>query len=172
MRRLADLLHPTLRNPRLAPAEHLWRIRDAWFAAVGARIAARATPVGLARGELLVSVPEAVWRQELSLMAPEVITAVNGHLADPIVKRIRWIGSFSGALPARPQAAPGSAPAGQEETRRPRPTLLEPPLSSPIFRNPRHADPVADVISALESLERSFRKPLGRRERKPRRKPV
>jgi hypothetical protein len=43
----------------------------------------------LTRGELLVAVPDAVWRQELSLLAPEIVARLNDQLGEPLVQRLR-----------------------------------------------------------------------------------
>jgi hypothetical protein len=64
-----------------------------WEAALGAQISSRALPLRLTRGELLVSVPDAVWRQELSLLAPEIVARLNARLGEPVVTRLRLIGA-------------------------------------------------------------------------------
>lgn len=45
----------------------------AWWQAVGPRIAERARPVRLQRGELAIRVASAAWAQELSFLAPTII---------------------------------------------------------------------------------------------------
>ena len=100
---LRHLLSPALRAANLDVADEMWRIGEVWPAALGERIGSRATPLRLTRGELLVSVPDAVWRQELSLLAPEIVARLNERLAAPVVQRIRLVGA-SGSAPPPPRA--------------------------------------------------------------------
>jgi hypothetical protein len=53
-----------------------------WRAAVGPRIADRARPIALERGVLIVKVATSVWANELSMLAPQIIT----KLAQPSAK--------------------------------------------------------------------------------------
>ncbi len=53
-------------------------IRD-WRSAVGPRIAARARPVAIERGALIVRVATSVWANELSLLAPELLKRLNEY---------------------------------------------------------------------------------------------
>jgi hypothetical protein len=98
---LRQLLSPALRAANLDVADETWRIGEVWPAALGERIGSRAIPLRLTRGELLVSVPDAVWRQELSLLAPEIVARLNERLGSPVVQRLRLVGSSSGTPPPR-----------------------------------------------------------------------
>jgi hypothetical protein len=50
-----------------------------WEAAVGSRIAARARPVELDRGTLLVLAGSSTWAQELSLLSDEILRQLRGR---------------------------------------------------------------------------------------------
>jgi len=50
-----------------------------WEAAVGTRIAARARPIKLERGVLLVRAASSTWAQELALLSEAIITALRGR---------------------------------------------------------------------------------------------
>ncbi len=50
-----------------------------WEAAVGSRIAARARPVRLDRGVLVVRTASATWAQELSLLADAILSQLRGR---------------------------------------------------------------------------------------------
>lgn len=50
-----------------------------WEAAVGTRIAARARPIHLERGVLLVRTATATWAQELSMLSDAIITQLRGR---------------------------------------------------------------------------------------------
>jgi hypothetical protein len=50
-----------------------------WEAAVGTRIAARARPIKLERGVLLVRAASSTWAQELALLSEAIITQLRGR---------------------------------------------------------------------------------------------
>jgi len=82
---------------------------DAWPALVGERIARAAHPESVAAdGTLFVRVKSSAWRQELSLMTPEVLALLNAGRAAGRIKRIRWLVGAETAelvprLPRRPR---------------------------------------------------------------------
>lgn len=88
---LRDLLRGALERAGVETASDLWQVGDAWEKAVGPTVAAHAQPAGLVRGELLVASPEAVWRQELTLLAPDIKHKVNAALGRPVVERVRVV---------------------------------------------------------------------------------
>lgn len=72
LRRSADLrVPPTVEASPIAG-------RD-WEAAVGSRIAARARPIKLERGVLLVRAASATWAQELTLLSEEITTQLRAR---------------------------------------------------------------------------------------------
>ena len=73
----------------IAPATPLARIQQAWPAAVGELVAAHATPLRERAGALTVYCPESVWAQEVALMAPEYVSAINRELGEAVVREIR-----------------------------------------------------------------------------------
>jgi predicted nucleic acid-binding Zn ribbon protein len=73
----------------LAPSHPLARVQRVWPAAVGEAVAAEAAPVAERAGTLTVACRSAVWAQELDLMAPELLEALNRALAAPMLQRIR-----------------------------------------------------------------------------------
>jgi hypothetical protein len=88
---LAELLENALRGAGLEATSDIWRIGESWREAVGERIAARATPVRLRRGELMIAAPEAVWRQELTLLGPEIAARINQKIGRNLVERVRLV---------------------------------------------------------------------------------
>jgi predicted nucleic acid-binding Zn ribbon protein len=90
--RVAEVLEGYLRSAGLAQRLGLAAVVDAWPQLVGPRIAraAVAESVG-ADGTLFVRVPSSAWRQELSLMAPEILDLVNRGRKDGRIARIRWL---------------------------------------------------------------------------------
>jgi predicted nucleic acid-binding Zn ribbon protein len=73
----------------VAPATPLARIQRAWPAAVGEFVAGHARPLRERAGVLTVYCPESVWAQEVALMAPEYVTAINRELGQESVREIR-----------------------------------------------------------------------------------
>jgi predicted nucleic acid-binding Zn ribbon protein len=61
-----------------------------WGEAVGERIARVATPTGMRRGVLIVSVKSGVWRNELSMRKQEIVRRINELLGGEIVKDIKF----------------------------------------------------------------------------------
>jgi hypothetical protein len=96
---LREILAPALAAAGLDATAETWRIGEVWPEALGERIGSRAVPLRLTGGELLVSVPDAVWRQELSLLAPEIVARLNAKLGEPIVQRLRLIGAAGAPEP-------------------------------------------------------------------------
>lgn len=111
---LRQVLGLALRAAGLEASDLLWQVSQAWPVALGARLSSRAQPLRLTRGELVVSVPDAVWRQELSLLAPQILTRLNEQLGSPVVQRIKLVGAAQIAPPApelprrRLRMAPGA----------------------------------------------------------------
>src|SRR5439155_533119 len=70
---LGDLLRrdPALRVPAAVEASPI-AFRD-WEAAVGTRIAARARPLRIERGVLLIRTATSTWAQELALLADTIV---------------------------------------------------------------------------------------------------
>ena len=79
----------------LEPATPLARIQREWEAAVGAEIAAHATPVREREGRLTVYCPEAVWMQEVALLGDELRAQVNAALGADVVRELRCVATPS-----------------------------------------------------------------------------
>jgi predicted nucleic acid-binding Zn ribbon protein len=62
-----------------------------WEELVGAQIAGVTTPLSIARdGTLFVAVRTHAWMQELSLMEPQLLIALNARTGRAKVSRIHW----------------------------------------------------------------------------------
>jgi predicted nucleic acid-binding Zn ribbon protein len=73
---------------RLAPQTLLAEVQRAWPAAAGA-FAAEASPVAERDGVVTVACASSVWAQELDLLAPRVVGALNARLGRPAVAKLR-----------------------------------------------------------------------------------
>jgi predicted nucleic acid-binding Zn ribbon protein len=73
----------------VAPATPLARIQNVWTDAVGEYVAVHAEPLRERAGVLTVYCRESVWAQEVALMAPEYVAAINRVLGEEAVREIR-----------------------------------------------------------------------------------
>jgi predicted nucleic acid-binding Zn ribbon protein len=90
--RLGELLAGYLKTAGLEERLEQAAVVEAWPRLVGPRIAEVAMPEAVgADGTLLVRVQSSAWRQELSLMTPEVLALINANRTSGRIKRIRWL---------------------------------------------------------------------------------
>jgi predicted nucleic acid-binding Zn ribbon protein len=90
--RVAEVLEGYLRSAGLSQRVGLASVVEAWPELVGPRIAHAAVADSVsADATLFVRVPSSAWRQELSLMAPEILELVNRGRKDGRIARIRWL---------------------------------------------------------------------------------
>ncbi len=74
---------------RLEPVTALAVVQRAWPEAVGPVIAAEAEPVSERAGVVTIRCRSAVWANELSLLAPELVTKLNGAIGAPRVTELK-----------------------------------------------------------------------------------
>jgi hypothetical protein len=146
-RALRDILGDALRGAGLAETSDIWQITQLWPRSVGSRIARRATPIGLARGDLTVAVGDAVWRQELALLGPEIVVKLNRDLGRDVVRRLRLVGD-AGVVRESPPPSRRLAP-------RPSESGGADPRSSPPAPPPGAPPAIAAAIDRLAGARRS-----------------
>jgi len=73
------------------PATLLAAVQGRWATAVGDRIASEAWPDRERDGAITVVCRKATWAQELDLMQNELLEKVNSALAEPRVRRLRFV---------------------------------------------------------------------------------
>jgi predicted nucleic acid-binding Zn ribbon protein len=89
---IGDVLAGVLQETGVAARVEQAGIIPEWSALVGAQIAAVAEPMSVtADGTLFVNVTTNAWMNELSLMEPELLRALNAKEGRVPVKRIRWL---------------------------------------------------------------------------------
>ena len=89
---IADVLAGVLANTGVAARVEQAGIIPEWSALVGVQIAAVTEPMSItADGTLFVHVTTNAWMNELSLMEPELLRAVNAKDGRLAVRRIRWL---------------------------------------------------------------------------------
>jgi predicted nucleic acid-binding Zn ribbon protein len=71
------------------PRTLLAEVQRVWPAAAGAQLAAVATPVSERGGVVRVRCGSAVWAQQLDLLAPRVVEAINRELGRRAVTGLR-----------------------------------------------------------------------------------
>jgi len=90
--RVGDILAGVLKSAGIADRLGQASVVAAWSELVGERIAGAAMPESVAAdGTLFVRVKSSAWRQELSLMTPEVLSLLNADRSTGRIKRIRWL---------------------------------------------------------------------------------
>ena len=73
----------------LEPLTPLAAIQRAWPDAVGPAVAAECEPVSERGGLVTVACRSAVWANELTLLAPELVGRLNAALGEPRVTELR-----------------------------------------------------------------------------------
>jgi len=76
---------------RLAPVTLLADVQRVWEQAAGAVIAQAAQPVSERDGTVTVLCSSAVWMQEIDLMAPVLVDALNDALGTDRVQAVRCV---------------------------------------------------------------------------------
>jgi predicted nucleic acid-binding Zn ribbon protein len=89
---LGDVLAGLLKRSGLADRVEQAGLIPEWPALVGSQIAAVTEPMSIAAdGTMFVNVTTNAWMNELSLMEPELLRALNAKEGRTPVKRIRWL---------------------------------------------------------------------------------
>ncbi|HEX3910907.1 MAG TPA: DUF721 domain-containing protein [Solirubrobacteraceae bacterium] len=73
----------------LAPATTLARVQEVWERTAGPGIAAAAQPSSEREGVLTVRCEAAVWAQELTLMAGDLVPRLNAALGSELIRELR-----------------------------------------------------------------------------------
>jgi predicted nucleic acid-binding Zn ribbon protein len=74
------------------------RVLESWAKIVGEKIARHSRVVDIQDGVLTLQADHGVWRQELSLLTPEIVRRYNEVCGEGTVREIRW----DRRLPRRP----------------------------------------------------------------------
>jgi predicted nucleic acid-binding Zn ribbon protein len=89
---IGDVLAGLLKQSGLAERVEQAGLIPEWPALVGSQIAAVTEPMSItADGTMFVNVTTNAWMNELSLMEPELLRALNSKDGRTPVKRIRWL---------------------------------------------------------------------------------
>jgi predicted nucleic acid-binding Zn ribbon protein len=89
---VGDVLAGLLKNSGLAERVEQAGIIPEWPTLVGPQIAAVTDPMSIAAdGTMFVRVTTNAWMNELSLMEPELLRALNAKEGRAPVRRIRWL---------------------------------------------------------------------------------
>ncbi len=89
---IGDVLAGVLAKSGVAARVEQAGIIPEWSALVGVQIAAVTEPMSIAAdGTLFVNVTTNAWMNELSLMEPELLRALNAKDGRLAVRRIRWL---------------------------------------------------------------------------------
>jgi len=89
--RLGSLLEQILSSYGLSYKLGGWRIVENWPEIVGERIAHASKAIRYENETMLVSVPDAVWRQQLSLEVDTILAKIHSMPGGKAVKRIHFV---------------------------------------------------------------------------------
>jgi predicted nucleic acid-binding Zn ribbon protein len=89
-KRLGNVIDGLLSRMGLASTLAGWRIVNAWPDIVGEKVAAVTKPIRYEDNTLLVSVPDAGWRQELHLQIDMILEKIHEIPGGKVVKKIRF----------------------------------------------------------------------------------
>lgn len=90
-KRLGFLIDGLLGRMGLASTLNGWKVVNAWPDIVGDRVARVSKPIRYEDNTLLVSVPDAGWRQELHLQIDMILEKIHELPGGKVVKKIRFI---------------------------------------------------------------------------------
>ena len=74
---------------RLEPQTPLSAVQRVWPEVAGEAVAAEAEPVSERAGTVTIACRSAVWAQELTLLAPDLVRRLNQALGAPRVRELR-----------------------------------------------------------------------------------
>jgi hypothetical protein len=95
-------------------------VHRVWPEVVGEEVARRSQPGLLRKGRLQVTVADAVWLQQLTMLKPAILARLESHLGSRAVRDIFFtLGTCPGT------AAPGAEPASPGQGKPPSPELEE-----------------------------------------------
>ena len=87
-----DVLSSVLKSSGMAARVEQASIIPEWASLIGTQIASVTDPQSIsADGTLFVYVKTNAWMNELSMMEPELLKALNARVGKSPVKRIRWL---------------------------------------------------------------------------------
>jgi predicted nucleic acid-binding Zn ribbon protein len=86
---LADILRDAVGEA--APDTLLARVQALWPEVAGAAIAAESGPSSEREGRVTVECSGAVWAQELTLLAPDLVGRLNARLAGLQLRSLRFV---------------------------------------------------------------------------------
>ncbi len=87
--RVGELVPRVLDDLGIGGAARIVQVASGWESAVGADVAAHATPVQFREDVLEVEVDSSVWCQQLKLQEPQLIAALARELGDAAPKALR-----------------------------------------------------------------------------------
>jgi predicted nucleic acid-binding Zn ribbon protein len=86
--RFSDVLRDAV--GQAAPDTLLGRVQAVWAEVAGAAIATEAAPVSEREGTVFVDCSSAVWVEELTLLAPDLLDRLNARLKGVTVRSLRF----------------------------------------------------------------------------------
>ncbi|HHL72635.1 MAG TPA: DUF721 domain-containing protein [Bacteroidetes bacterium] len=88
MKALAQVFDQIFKDPRHRALLIEGQVFTAWPRVVGLQVAQISRPVRFERGTLQIKVYSATWRNELSMISPDIIRKINERVGTNAVKKI------------------------------------------------------------------------------------
>ena len=111
---LPGVLDEALTGVGLGNVATLVKLKRSWTAIAGAQLARVSHPVGFRWGELLVSVSDSIWLQQMTFFQAKLRDRIRSEVADARVTRLRFVLAYASDPPSSPAGA--AAASGQPQT--------------------------------------------------------
>lgn len=86
---IGTIIESLLRRCRPGTGEAFNQVWAVWEKAVGSAIASQARPAAFKNGILVVHATNSVWLQQLQFMRREIISKINDHCDQPLVRELK-----------------------------------------------------------------------------------
>ena len=104
---LPDVLHKALWETGLGNLATLVRLKKGWPVIAGPQLARVSRPVRFRWGELLVSVKDAMWLQQMSFFQADLRDNIGTVVGDAKVTRLRFVLAYASDAPTEASSPPG-----------------------------------------------------------------
>ena len=88
---IGSILESVLQQTGLGRRVEERSLLEAWPEVAGTRVAEHVRAVDLDDGVLVIDADHTAWRQELTLLFPELLRALRARFGEDAVREIRWL---------------------------------------------------------------------------------
>ena len=102
---LPGVLDEALTQVGLSNVATLVKLKHSWTAIAGAQLARVSHPVGFRWGELLVSVSDSIWLQQMTFFQAKLRDKIRSEVGDARVTKLRFVLAYAPDPPSGPASA-------------------------------------------------------------------